>query len=75
MSPKLPRATAAELLRALQRDGWEVVRQRGSHVLLEHPTKPGLVVVPHHRGEVRTGTLKSIMDDAGLTPDDLRRLL
>ena len=75
MSSKLPRATATKILRALQRDGWAIVRQRGSHVLLEHPTKPGLVVVPNHRGELRTGTLKSILDDAGLISEELRRLL
>ena len=75
MSPKLPRITAVAMLRALQKDGWQVIRQRGSHVILEHATKPGLVVVPNHRGDVRPGTLKSIMGDAGLTPEELRGLL
>ncbi len=75
MSPKLPRVTATELLRALRRDEWFIARQSGSHVSLKHPTKPGLVVVPQHRGTLRTGTIASALDDAGLTGEDLARLL
>jgi predicted RNA binding protein YcfA (HicA-like mRNA interferase family) len=74
--PRLPRITAAELLRALRRDGWEELRRRGSHAVLVHPTKPGIVVVPIHAGKtLKPGTLASILEDAGLTVDELRRLL
>lgn len=76
MSPRLPRVTAAELLRALERDGWRETRRRGSHVMMAHPTKPGLAVVPLHAGRiVAVGTLRTILDAAGLSADDLRRLL
>jgi predicted RNA binding protein YcfA (HicA-like mRNA interferase family) len=34
-----------EMLRELRKDGWVVVRQRGSHRQLHHPTKPGTVTV------------------------------
>ncbi|HLZ10003.1 MAG TPA: type II toxin-antitoxin system HicA family toxin [Chloroflexota bacterium] len=51
MSPKVPRITATELLRAFRRDGWVELRQRGSHVILGHGTKAGLVVVPMHKGQ------------------------
>ncbi|MBI2941185.1 MAG: type II toxin-antitoxin system HicA family toxin, partial [Chloroflexi bacterium] len=37
MSPRLPRITAAELLRALRRAGWQQHRQTGSHLHLVHP--------------------------------------
>ncbi len=76
MSPRLPRITALELLRALRRDGWQQVRQRGSHMILKHPTKTGRVVVPMHTNKIlRLQTLESILDQAELTPNDLRRLL
>ena len=52
MSPRQPRITAAQLLRALRRDGWEIDRQRGGHAQLAHPTKLGLVTVPQHPGEI-----------------------
>jgi predicted RNA binding protein YcfA (HicA-like mRNA interferase family) len=76
MSPRLPRVTAAELLRALYRDGWYDSRQSGSHLVLRHPTKPQSVAVPRHSGKtLRLATLASILDSAELTPEDLRRLL
>ncbi len=76
MSPKLPRVTAADLLRALRQDGWQVDRQRGSHVQLWHPEKQGLVTVAYHPGQiVKPGTLKGVLQQAGLTVDKLRELL
>ncbi len=76
MSPKLPRITAAELLRALARDGWFVDRQRGSHVVLKHPSKNGWAVVPNHPVKtLRAKTLQTILDEAGIDPNRLRELL
>ena len=76
MSPRLPRITAAELVKALKRDGWQLVRQRGSHVILKHPTKQGRVTVPMHSTEiVRLKTLDSILEQAELTIEDLNGLL
>lgn len=76
MSPRLPRITAVELVKALKRDGWQLVRQRGSHVILKHPTKQGRVTVPMHSKEiVRLKTLDSILEQAELTIEDLNELL
>ena len=75
MSPKLPRVTSTELRRALRRDGWVEIRQTGSHIVLEHPSKPGLVVIPQHRGTLHTGTIASALRQAGLTAHDLINLL
>ena len=76
MSPRLPRVTALELIRALKRDGWQRARQHGSHIILKHPVKTGRVVVPLHTNKIlRLQTLESILEQAELTPDDLRELL
>ncbi|MGH2460019.1 MAG: type II toxin-antitoxin system HicA family toxin [Chloroflexota bacterium] len=75
MSPKLPRLTATEVIRALHRDGWYDVRQAGSHLSLQHPAKLNTVTVPRHRGTLHLGTLQSILDQAGLSAEDLRNLL
>ena len=76
MSPRLPRITAAEPLRALYRDDWRELRRRGSHAVLAHPTKPGRPVVPVHAGDtLPPGILAAILTDCGLTSDDLRNLL
>ena len=76
MSPKLPRITARELLRALRQDGWEVLRHDGSHLQLKHPSKAGLVTVALHAGAIiKPKVLTSVLSQAGLTVEDLRRLL
>ena len=60
----------------LKRDGWYEVRQKGSHVQLLHPTKAGRVTVASHTsGIIKAKTLLSALEQAGLTVDDLRRLL
>ncbi len=76
MSPKLPRLTAAELLRALTRAGWYRSHQAGSHLTLRHPDRAGKVVIPMHSGDtLAPKTLQSILDQAGMTAERLRELL
>ena len=72
MSTKLPVVRGADLVRALRRDGWSELRTRGSHVRLER--NGAHVSVPLH-DPLRRGTLAAILEDAGISVDDLRRLL
>jgi len=52
---------AREVLNRLEADGWYEARMRGSHRVLKHPEKSGIVVVPgNFSDEVAIGTLKSI---------------
>lgn len=53
-------------MRALESDGWRTVAQKGSHVQLKHPAKPGRVTVPHPSRDIPIGTLRSIERQAGL---------
>jgi len=56
-----------DVLKRLNEDGWQVVRQEGSHRILKHPTKRGIVVVAGHPSkEMKTGTLQSVWKQAGL---------
>ncbi len=74
--PRLPRITASELARALAKEGWQVVRQGGSHIQLKHPTKPGRVTIALHAGAtIKPKTLLGALHQAGLTVEELRRLL
>ncbi len=76
MAGRLPHVTATEVLRALKRDGWQEDRSSGSHVILVHAFKPGHVTVPFHRGKtLPVGTLANILNQAGLSRDEFRRLL
>lgn len=68
MSEKLPRATGKDIVAALQRSGWQPMNQRGSHVKLHRPGMPGRVIVATHAGRILPpGTLKSILQQAGMT--------
>jgi mRNA interferase HicA len=52
----------SELLRILKKDGWYEVRQSGSHIIMQHPTKRNTVPVPFHASkEVKKGTLNQIL--------------
>ncbi len=74
MSQRLPVVSGAQLVRALERVGWQVIRQRGSHVRLKHPERTTAVTVPLHR-ELKRGTLGGILSDAGLEVEEIRQLL
>jgi predicted RNA binding protein YcfA (HicA-like mRNA interferase family) len=57
----------SELLRLLEKDGWFIERQRGSHRQLHHSTKPGTVTVAGKPSlDVPPGTLSSVLKQAGL---------
>jgi predicted RNA binding protein YcfA (HicA-like mRNA interferase family) len=74
VTPRQPVVSDKALVRALERDGWSVVRQRGSHVRLKKPARRRALVVPLHK-ELREGTVAGILRDAGLSADQLRELL
>ena len=58
--------TAKEVLKKLKSDGWFVVEVDDSHYQLKHPTKKGRVTVPYHSGDLKPGTLNSILKQSGL---------
>jgi predicted RNA binding protein YcfA (HicA-like mRNA interferase family) len=72
---KLMPIAPEKLIRALERAGFEKIRQRGSHVFLKHPDGRA-TVVPVHKGEdIGRGLLRKIMRDAKLTEKNLWSLL
>ncbi|MCC7184431.1 MAG: type II toxin-antitoxin system HicA family toxin [Rhodocyclaceae bacterium] len=57
----------SEILQTLQRDGWFMVAQKGSHRQFKHTSKPGRVTVPGKPSDdLAPGTLNSILKQAGL---------
>jgi predicted RNA binding protein YcfA (HicA-like mRNA interferase family) len=65
--------SSREVLAALRRAGFEQVSQRGSHVKLRKKDGPTVIVPDHH--EIARGTLRSILRQAGVTPDEFERLV
>jgi predicted RNA binding protein YcfA (HicA-like mRNA interferase family) len=54
------------LIAMIEADGWQLARTKGSHHQYKHPTKTGLVTVPHPKKDLPAGTVKSIKKQAGL---------
>jgi predicted RNA binding protein YcfA (HicA-like mRNA interferase family) len=67
MPPSLPIISGAEAIRALQRLGFVVVCQRGSHIVLRRGSQG--CVVPNHR-EMKIGTLSGVLKQAGVSVDE-----
>lgn len=72
---RLPVVSGRELVRALEKSGYVVDRQKGSHIVLRQTDEPfRRVTVPDHK-EIAKGTLRSILRHTGLTKDELVKLL
>ena len=65
--PKLPVVSGVEAVRALERLGFVMARQRGSHIVLRRGASG--CVVPNHR-ELKAGTLNGILKQAGVSADE-----
>lgn len=75
MFARLPGARPQEVIRALEKAGFEFIRQTGSHRTFEHPLTERMVVVPVHPRELPRWLLKKIIKDAGLSEGEFRELL
>ncbi len=71
---RLPVVSGRDLVRALAKLGFVLDRQKGSHLILFRPDPPTTLSVPDHR-ELDRGTLRSLLRQAGISPDELSRLL
>lgn len=71
---KLPRISGRECVAALRKAGFQLKRQHGSHIILRRENPFAQIVVPDHH-ELDTGTLRAILRQAGLSPDQFAALL
>jgi predicted RNA binding protein YcfA (HicA-like mRNA interferase family) len=75
LTDRLPAATPRQVVRALERCGWQFDRSRGSHQVLRHPDHRHRIVVPMHARDLARGTLMAIVDSSGLSRDEFAKLL
>ena len=73
---KVPSLNYEKVIRALRRDGWVVIRQRGSHIRLQKqtPEETLKLIVPAHR-PIKRSTLSHILKQVRLSVADLLELL
>ncbi len=72
---KLPRITAKEIIKVIESKGFKLVRQSGSHKIYKDSFGKR-VTIPYHSGKIlHPKLLKSILYDAGIEPNELKKLL
>ena len=67
--PPLPTLSGQETVRVFESLGWQVARERGSHIILVKPGEIATLSVPNHR-QVAKGTLRSLIRSAGSSVAD-----
>lgn len=74
--PRLPTVSGKKLVAALTKAGFQVVRQKGSHVSMQKVTPENnyRTVIPQHK-ELAKGTLLDVLHQTGLSKEDLLKLL
>jgi predicted RNA binding protein YcfA (HicA-like mRNA interferase family) len=73
MSGQVPVLSGKDVRKAFENDGWELARQRGSHMILVKEGSMATLSVPNHK-TVAKGTLRSLIRAAGLTVDEFLSL-
>ena len=75
MLARLPGLRAKVVIAVLENAGFEIQRQKGSHVTLRNPKTGRTTVVPMHSAELPRWLMKKIIKDAGLSENAFRSLL
>jgi predicted RNA binding protein YcfA (HicA-like mRNA interferase family) len=70
--PQIPLLNGREVVRVFEKLGWQVARQRGSHIILVKEEARATLSVPDHK-EVARGTLRALIRAAGLTVEEFTR--
>lgn len=72
--PSLPTLSGRDVVKAFVKAGWQMVRQRGSHMILVKDGHMATLSVPDHK-EVAKGTLRSLIRSSGFTGEEFIALL
>ncbi|MEK9185729.1 MAG: type II toxin-antitoxin system HicA family toxin [Patescibacteria group bacterium] len=74
--PKLPRIPSVVVIKVLRKAGFYEFHQSGSHIQFKHFSKIQLrITIPYHKKDLAPKTLKSIIEQAGMTVDEFIGLL
>jgi predicted RNA binding protein YcfA (HicA-like mRNA interferase family) len=71
MTPRFPQVSSREVIRLLERHGFTLDRQSGSHAVYRHRDGRWTTVPIHGKRDIGRGLLRRILKDASLTLDDL----
>jgi predicted RNA binding protein YcfA (HicA-like mRNA interferase family) len=71
MSKPLPAIKPTELIRALEKAGWDILRHKGSHLVMHKSKSLNILVIPMHNRDLPKGTLRGILNDADMSVEEL----
>ena len=76
MSTKFPVVSAKDAIKAFEKIGYEIVRQKGSHIRMRNYTDPICqpITIPNHK-TLKVGLLRNLLNDAGLSIEEFKKLL
>jgi len=67
---KLPLLSSKELCKLLEKEGFQCLRQKGSHRFYRHPDGRTTVVPIHSNKDIKRGLLKGILDEIGMNREE-----
>lgn len=70
MTPKLPIISGKQLMIFFSKNGFQFIRQRGSHMVMRRNNEPHTILVIPDHSELDRGTLRSIIKDSGFSIDE-----
>jgi predicted RNA binding protein YcfA (HicA-like mRNA interferase family) len=73
--PKIPPINSNRLIKILEHEGFKVIRQRGSHVILINQEKTRIVVPIHPGKDIKPGLCRAILREAGINREKFLKLL
>jgi len=73
--PKIRPLSAQKLIKILQKAGFRIIRQKGSHVIMINDRNVRIVIPVHPGKDVKPGLIRAIIKEAGLSRQDFFRLI
>jgi predicted RNA binding protein YcfA (HicA-like mRNA interferase family) len=73
--PKIPPISPNKLIKILEKEGFKVIRQKGSHVIMINNKKNRIVIPVHPGKDIKPGLTRAILREAGISREKLFKLL
>jgi len=73
--PKIPPINSIHLIKILEQEGFKVIRQKGSHIILINQEKTRIVVPMHPGKDIKPALLRAILREAGINREKFLKLL
>ena len=73
--PKIPPISPNKLVKILEKEGFKIIRQKGSHVIMINSRKTRIVIPVHPGKDIKPGLIRAILREAGISREKFLKLL